>query len=118
MITMLFLRGGSMDVEHFLDQPQFGFFVDGEFHAPANREVLPFNSPVTKATWRHIVQANTADVSWAIESAQKAFVKWKNVPAPKRGEFLRKVGDLLMEHKDKLAWLMAMEMGKPIAQGI
>ncbi|MDP3767893.1 MAG: aldehyde dehydrogenase family protein, partial [Dehalococcoidia bacterium] len=49
--------------------------------------------------------------------AQKAFAEWRLVPAPKRGELVRQIGQALREKKDALGSLISMEMGKLKAEG-
>jgi aldehyde dehydrogenase (NAD+) len=56
------------------------------------------------------------DVALAVRSARKGFERWRSVPAPARGDVLRRVGDLLVRHKDDLARSMTREMGKVPAE--
>jgi aldehyde dehydrogenase (NAD+) len=56
------------------------------------------------------------DVQRAVESAVKGFREWSRVPAPKRGEVLKRAGDLLTEQKEELAEGMTREMGKPLVE--
>lgn len=58
--------------------------------------------------------SSAEDVDNAVTAAREAFRSWSRVPAPKRGEFLKRIGDLLTERKDKLAREMTREMGKPL----
>jgi alpha-ketoglutaric semialdehyde dehydrogenase len=52
------------------------------------------------------------DVNRAVQAAKKAFARWRLVPAPKRGEILYRVGELLRRHKEEIARGMTREMGK------
>ena len=52
-----------------------------------------------------------------IQTAQQAFLYWRSVPAPKRGEIVRKIGDALRQHKDELGKLVSYEMGKSLQEG-
>jgi len=54
-----------------------------------------------------------ADVDEAVKAAKEAFKKWKLVPAPKRGELIKKAGDIFVRRKKELARIMTREMGKP-----
>src|SRR5512139_4116463 len=56
------------------------------------------------------------DVDEAVAAAKKAFSKWRLIPAPKRGDVLKRVGDLMLEQKDKIAFEMTREMGKVFAE--
>src|SRR5918999_1574124 len=56
------------------------------------------------------------DVDKAVAAAKKAFATWRLMPAPKRGELLFRVGDLLREHKEEIARIMTREMGKVLKE--
>ena len=56
------------------------------------------------------------DAERAIESAVKGFEAWSRVPAPKRGEVLKRAGDIMTLRKDELADGMTREMGKPLTE--
>jgi aldehyde dehydrogenase (NAD+) len=53
-----------------------------------------------------------------ITRAQEAFVQWRNVPAPRRGEIVRQFGEKLRKHKDALGALVSIEMGKSYQEGL
>ena len=57
-----------------------------------------------------------ADVDRAVASAVRGFGAWKLLPAPARGDVLRRVGDLLTARKEELADIMTREMGKPLTE--
>ena len=61
----------------------------------------------------------SSDAKAAIGRASEAFLAWRNVPAPRRGELVRLFGDELRAHKDALAALVTIEAGKivPEARG-
>ncbi|MFC1514140.1 aldehyde dehydrogenase family protein, partial [candidate division KSB1 bacterium] len=59
---------------------------------------------------------NAEDVNEAVKAARSAFDEWRLVPAPKRGEILKTVGDIMVERKEDLARIMTREMGKVIAE--
>jgi alpha-ketoglutaric semialdehyde dehydrogenase len=52
------------------------------------------------------------DIDEAVGTARKAFAHWRLVPAPKRGEILYRVGELLRQRKEEIARAMTREMGK------
>jgi acyl-CoA reductase-like NAD-dependent aldehyde dehydrogenase len=78
----------------------------------------------SQGTFKNINPADTSDVigefplsgkeevEEAAAAAKAAFRKWSLVPVPKRGEILKRAGDLLIERKDEIARLMTREMGK------
>lgn len=53
-----------------------------------------------------------------MQSAEKAFTCWRNVPAPKRGEIVRQFGDALRAAKEDLGALVSYEMGKSLQEGL
>ena len=53
-----------------------------------------------------------------MEQAQKAFVEWRLVPAPKRGEVVRQIGEALRKYKEPLGKLVSYEMGKSYQEGL
>ncbi|MCB0728696.1 MAG: aldehyde dehydrogenase family protein, partial [Ignavibacteriae bacterium] len=60
--------------------------------------------------------SNEDDVKEAVAAAKAAFDKWRLVPAPKRGDILKVVGDKMLERKDEIAFEMTREMGKVFAE--
>ncbi len=52
------------------------------------------------------------------EQAQKAFIEWRQVPAPKRGEVVRQIGEALRKYKEPLGKLVSYEMGKSYQEGL
>ncbi len=53
-----------------------------------------------------------------VARASGAFAEWRNVPAPRRGEFVRQFGQALREHKRDLGALVSYEMGKSLQEGL
>jgi len=53
-----------------------------------------------------------------VKRAQEAFEGWRMMPAPKRGEIVRQIGDELRQHKAELGALVTLEMGKILAEGL
>jgi aldehyde dehydrogenase (NAD+) len=60
--------------------------------------------------------SSAADVDAAVAAAAKAFETWRHVPAPKRGDILRRAGDIFTRRKDELADIMTREMGKTVTE--
>src|SRR5450759_2145544 len=73
---------------------------------------LHVRSPIDGATIGSVHEASAADMGAAIERAHVAFLEWRNVPAPKRGELVRLLGEELRRHKTDLARLVSIEVGK------
>ena len=75
-------------------------------------------SPVDGGVTGRVVEASAADVQASIARAHAAFVTWRLVPAPRRGELVRRFGDVLRAHKADLAALVSLEAGKIASEGL
>ena len=75
-------------------------------------EAIEVRSPIDGRTLATIKSATPADVNRAVDAAADAFIKWREVPAPKRGEFVRRIGEKLREQKADLARIVQLEAGK------
>jgi L-aminoadipate-semialdehyde dehydrogenase len=74
-------------------------------------------NPATGEPLAKIQMAGPADYELVMERASEAFLKWRMVPAPRRGEIVRQIADELRQHKDDLGTLVTLEMGKILAEG-
>lgn len=106
-----------MVLKDFLSQKTFSSFINGKFISESFREKQELISPVTKNLWKLVIPASRKDTQTAIQAAEYALQSWKVFPAPSRGQILRKIGNLILECKDAMAEVMALEMGKPIKEG-
>lgn len=74
-------------------------------------------SPVDGELIGSVHQASTADFEKVVEQANNAFKTWRTIPAPKRGEIVRQMGDALRKNKHELGQLVSYEMGKSLQEG-
>lgn len=81
-------------------------------------EILDSYSPVDGKLIGKVKTANKADYEKVIQTAKEAFLYWRNVPAPKRGEIVRQFGDKLRAKKTDLGKLVSYEMGKSYQEGL
>ncbi|OHC63224.1 MAG: aldehyde dehydrogenase [Rhodocyclales bacterium GWA2_65_19] len=65
----------------------------------------------------YVRRTTSADYEATVAAAQAAFLKWREVPAPRRGEMIRSLGDELRRHKDLLGTLISLETGKIKVEG-
>ena len=79
--------------------------------------VLASVSPVNGKRIGKIRCAGLNDYEVVIDSATEAFVNWKRVPAPKRGDIVRQIGMALRRYKQELGALISLEVGKIRAEG-
>ncbi|RWS12975.1 aldehyde dehydrogenase-like protein [Dinothrombium tinctorium] len=64
-----------------------------------------------------VITGSLTDYEQTVEATQKAWNTWTDLPAPKRGEIVRQIGNALREYKSDLGKLVSLEMGKIIAEG-
>lgn len=102
--------------KQFLDKKEFSSIIHGKEVIGINKVPIELISPVTKKAWKKVFPLGADDVGQAINSSQQAFSTWSQIPSPIRAQKLRKVADLLLENKKKLAEVMTLEMGKPITE--
>ncbi|HEY2894435.1 MAG TPA: aldehyde dehydrogenase family protein [Pirellulales bacterium] len=79
---------------------------------------LVVRSPIDGRELAKFASASKADTERAIQSARHAFSAWRSVPAPKRGELVRRIGERLREVKPDLAALVTLETGKILAEAL
>jgi alpha-ketoglutaric semialdehyde dehydrogenase len=91
-------------------------YINGEWVASKSGDHRENINPATNTVIGSATQSTADDVSYAVSMAKLAQRKWRNVPAPKRGEMLMKIGDLLKRDKEKLATILTEEMGKVIVE--
>ena len=93
-------------------QHRIGGCVIGADWRPTTGEPLIARSPIDGSKLATINAAQTPDVTAAIDAAQQAFLIWRLVPAPKRGDFVRRLGERFRARKTELAALITWEVGK------
>jgi aldehyde dehydrogenase (NAD+) len=75
-------------------------------------------SPVTGAVVAHVHDTSPADCARAVQAAHEAFLGWRSVPAPRRGELVRLLGEELRAAKADLGLLVTLEAGKTLSEGL
>src|ERR1035437_3258848 len=75
-------------------------------------------SPINGHPIGAISGADVVDVDTAVDRARRAFEHWRLVPAPVRGALVRRLGDLLSEHKSDIATLISLEAGKITSEAL
>jgi len=79
--------------------------------------VLEKRSPIDGSVLGRVRQAAPADYERTVAAAQRAFEAWRDLPAPKRGEVVRRYGEALRGLKSELGRLVSLEAGKILAEG-
>ncbi|WP_394674435.1 aldehyde dehydrogenase family protein [uncultured Chryseobacterium sp.] len=93
-----------------------GTSVGGEYFA-SGKTIESF-SPVDGELISKVETSAESDYDRVIETAQNAFREFRLIPAPKRGELVRQLGQKLRQYKDDLGKLVSYEMGKSLQEGL
>ncbi len=75
-------------------------------------------SPVDNKPIASVQSASIDDYKKVMKKAEEAFEIWREMPAPKRGEVVRQIGNALREKKESLGYLVSLEMGKIYQEGL
>ena len=101
-----------------LEQDNAGIWTaTGGWRKSAGAKVIESMNPATGQATAKVHCATETDYEQLIKDSQAAYKLWREVPAPKRGEAVRLVGEELRKHKDALGSLVALEMGKIKPEG-
>ncbi|MGV8937239.1 MAG: aldehyde dehydrogenase family protein [Allorhizobium sp.] len=79
---------------------------------------LAVRSPINGAPIAKLAEVSAADTASAVEAAHQAFLEWRLVPAPKRGELIRLLGEELRASKADLGRIVSIEVGKVTSEGL
>jgi aldehyde dehydrogenase (NAD+) len=107
------------DFLHQLDlkETNYGFSTGLQNRAGKGATLSSF-SPAEGTAIAHTTLCTVEDYHEAVEKAKAAFSTWKNVPAPKRGEIVRQMGEAFRKNKQALGQLVSYEMGKSLQEGL
>ena len=95
----------------------FKNYIAGKWVAAKSNKTFENRNPANRDDLIGLFPASTAeDADAALHAAKTAFPAWRGVPAPKRGEILYRVGELLRKYKEDIARDMTREMGKVLKE--
>src|ERR1700734_2800604 len=95
----------------------FKNFIDGEWVESSTGETFENRNPADTRDVVGIFQKSAkADVDAAVDAPQRAFAKWRLVPAPRRAEIVCRAAEILINRKEESAVEMTREMGKVLAE--
>ncbi|MFZ1022946.1 MAG: aldehyde dehydrogenase family protein [Thermoplasmata archaeon] len=98
--------------------PAHGLFIDGKWLSPPDAKRFTTTNPTTREPIASFVSGTARDVDNAIGAAARAFPRWRDTPAPIRGEILLTAATVLKRRKEELGRTVSQEMGKVIAEGL
>lgn len=101
-----------------IKEKNFGSSTGLKWNETTSEGELKIYSPATGEYIASVYQASDSDYENVINTALEAFKYWRKVPAPKRGEIVRQIGDKLRKYKQDLGQLVSFEMGKSLQEGL
>ncbi|MGY1553248.1 NAD-dependent succinate-semialdehyde dehydrogenase [Microbacterium sp. A588] len=106
----------ASDERALLDSIPTGLFIGGEWRDATGGRTFDVNDPATGAVLASIADASPEDGTLALDAAVAAQEGWAATAPRERSDILRRAFDLVQQHKEDLALLMTLEMGKPLAE--
>ncbi|HEX2154954.1 MAG TPA: aldehyde dehydrogenase family protein [Acidimicrobiia bacterium] len=94
-----------------------GVSIAGEWR-PGSGGTVEIPNPTTGETMATVGVGGQADYEAAVTSAVETFQRWRTLPAPVRGDFVRRLGNALRDKRDALGALVSLEVGKILPEGI
>ncbi len=104
------------DEARVLDLVPKGIYVNGEWRDSSDKSVIDVIDPATGKVLAQVANATPQDGQDALTAAHNAQAAWAKTSPRSRAEILRKAFDKVTEMADEFAILMALEMGKPVAE--
>ncbi|MFP3913742.1 MAG: aldehyde dehydrogenase family protein [Actinomycetota bacterium] len=81
-------------------------------------ETVDVPNPATGETLARVSLGGAQDYEAAVSSSVETFERWRSLPAPARGDFIRRLGDALRENQEMLGALVSLEVGKILPEGV
>jgi betaine-aldehyde dehydrogenase len=89
-------------------------YYGGAWHASASGATVAVQDPATGAALGNVADGSPEDADRAVLAAHAAFAGWRDTPAQERAHRIRAASAILLEHRDELAWLDAVDTGNPL----
>lgn len=101
-----------------ISKTNFGASTGQKWMQTKSEGELKVHSPVDGKYIASVYQGSEKDYEKIIKSMEEAFLYWRELPAPARGEIVRQIGLKLREYKEPLGKLVSYEMGKSLQEGL
>lgn len=102
-----------------IDPSKYGFQLnDPSLKVGTSNGRVALRSPITGESYGSFAETTSSEISKSVESAREYFKEFRLIPAPKRGEFVRVLGNLLRDFKSELGFLVSLEAGKITSEGL
>ena len=91
-------------------------FIGGEWRDSLSGDTFTVLNPYNDQPLQTVQDYGVEDVQIAIDVAHQAFQEWRKSTPKQRSGYLKKIGDLMLEHKAELAAILTSEQGKPLTE--
>lgn len=98
--------------------PEVLLHVNGQWRPGRDGAWLPVHDPASGEVIGRVAMAERADLDDALAAAERGFAHWRRVPAVERAKTMREAARLLRERADRIAQLLTLENGKPLAEAL
>ncbi|MBU0946658.1 MAG: aldehyde dehydrogenase family protein [Proteobacteria bacterium] len=101
-----------------IEAENYGAATGNNWLKTTSGDILGVVSPVDGKNVGNVRQASSESYEQVVQTAEKAFLEWRRLPPPKRGEIVRQIGLRVREYKEPLGSLISYEMGKSLQEGL
>lgn len=113
----------SNNIETLLQQLQIqannpGACAGTQWLTASNYSTLISINPHDRSSIAKVASCDQTQYETIVTTAQQAFLEWRQIPAPQRGDIIRQIGDRLRQYKKPLGKLISIEMGKILQEGL
>lgn len=97
---------------------EYSNYIDGKWVPAQSGKTIASYNPATGELIGTVPASDAQDVANAVDSAARAFEKWRKTPAPRRAEIIHAVADLVRARKQEMGELLTREMGKVLPEAL
>ncbi len=101
-----------------VDYPALKLFIDSTWRTGEGRSDEPVLNPSTGAVLGELPNAGEADLDRSLASSARGYEQWRKMSAVDRGRVLQRAAVLIQERSERIANLITLELGKPIAESV
>ncbi|HEY2890862.1 MAG TPA: aldehyde dehydrogenase [Dongiaceae bacterium] len=102
--------------EKFGGVDRYRHFINGQWVASSGKDFIEVENPATEEIIAQVPNGTADDAERALEAARAAQPGWEALPPVERGTLLRRLAQLILENRERLARLVVAEQGKPLAE--
>ena len=105
----------AINIKDYIDD-SYNLFINNEFVPSSTGEQIEVYNPATGALLSKVAKADESDVDKAVDAEKNAFESWSRTSNTERAEYLKQIGDKILENKDRFATIETLNNGKPIRE--